>query len=217
MLPLPDHTCLGFFFRYFRADSRGRPREVDSDDHFAAAEDAFLNRMREVLQGRPDVLHAAGCMEEPLEVRLHGGDGFWDWDEQLHFYGRVHDDGAGLVLELATEQILDGCGGDHTALDVVVHELIHVLDHMGERDDGLLVGWEPHEIEAFVAAREAAVERLRAGDSPLDPYALTSNGEFLAVVGETFFARPHDLRRAEPELYELFAQWFAQDPAASTA
>ncbi|MFA7665593.1 MAG: M90 family metallopeptidase [Burkholderiaceae bacterium] len=50
---------------------------------------------------------------------------------------------------------------------------------------------------------------------PLDPYAATDPGEFFAVAVESFFVDPEPLQQGFPELYRLFADYFAQDPAAS--
>ena len=48
----------------------------------------------------------------------------------------------------------------------------------------------------------------------LDSYGTTNEGEFFAVTTECFFDRPVDLRAEHPELYEVFKDYYQQDPAA---
>ena len=212
--PVDDASCYGFVFTCFAADRRGRPKAVGTSARFQAAEAAFLSRMRGMLAGRPDLLRALSCQPEPMEVRLHDGRQFYDWEEQVHFYGRVTERGDGLLLELAVDQILEGCERPHAALDVVVHEMMHVLDYFDEEDDGELVGWDA---EAFRRLRAAEQARLADGSSVLDPYGATNDIEFLAVLGESFFVEPARLKAASPGLYAVLAAYFRLDPAGGAA
>jgi Mlc titration factor MtfA (ptsG expression regulator) len=47
----------------------------------------------------------------------------------------------------------------------------------------------------------------------LDPYGTVSEAEFFAVVTESFFEQPLDMQVEHPKLYELFRNFFHQDPA----
>ncbi len=61
----------------------------------------------------------------------------------------------------------------------------------------------------------AEYRRLRAApDEMIDGYGATSVAEFFAVVTEVFFTRPVRLRAAKPDLYDVFATFYRQDPAA---
>ena len=57
---------------------------------------------------------------------------------------------------------------------------------------------------------------LRAGhgDSLLNDYGATNPGEFFAVAAEVFFDRPVEMAELKPDLYGVFRDYFAQDPAA---
>lgn len=55
-----------------------------------------------------------------------------------------------------------------------------------------------------------------SGDLPLDPYAATHPAEFFAVSAEAFFVLPRPLQQAYPDVYQLLAAYFRQDPLAST-
>ena len=47
----------------------------------------------------------------------------------------------------------------------------------------------------------------------IDRYGATNPAEFFAVVTETFFEKPRQLRASHPELYALFKDFYSQDPA----
>ena len=46
------------------------------------------------------------------------------------------------------------------------------------------------------------------------PAFLREKMEFFAVATESFFTQPRDLRQVHPELYQVLARYFRQDPAA---
>ena len=103
--------------------------------------------------------------------------------------------------------------------DVVLHEFAHKLD----MHDGVLDGTPllPTDAETqrwvdvctrhyddvrFGAAKDGSSAFLRA-------YAGTNVAEFFAVATETFFTRPIELAERKPELYEVLAAFYEQDPA----
>ena len=55
---------------------------------------------------------------------------------------------------------------------------------------------------------------LRRGRrSVLDSYGGTNPAEFFAVATESFFEKPHQMRKRHPELYEELRDFYKQDPA----
>jgi len=106
--------------------------------------------------------------------------------------------------------------------NVVFHELAHALDMLDHHADGtpLLDGradytrWASVLNASFITLREHAA---RAEPSVLDAYGATNEAEFFAVATEAFFSIPVRLRSAEPELYEVLAAFYRQDPAARHA
>jgi Mlc titration factor MtfA (ptsG expression regulator) len=63
----------------------------------------------------------------------------------------------------------------------------------------------------FTALQEAADHGRR---TLLNPYGCEDEAEFFAVATESFFEQPLALRRHHPELYEVLAGYYLQDPAA---
>ncbi len=105
------------------------------------------------------------------------------------------------------------------AYNVVIHEFAHKLD-MG---DGVVDGvpllpptlsrqlWLNTLHEAF----QLFTERVEAGaESAMDPYGSTAPEEFFAVASEAFFVLPARLQGEHPMLYEMFARYYQQNPAA---
>lgn len=97
--------------------------------------------------------------------------------------------------------------------DVVLHEFAHKLDMLDGTIDGTPPLSDPDQYDRWVEVCTREFEMLEDGDGLIDDYASTDAGEFFAVVTEAFFTRPVELREAKPELYEVFRDYYRQDPA----
>ena len=101
--------------------------------------------------------------------------------------------------------------------NLVIHELAHCLDGLdGEMGGGLTFGdaatterWRRVSAAEFEALGDA-VERGQP--TLLDNYGATNLAEFFAVVSETFFELPRELKREHPELFELLVRYYHVDP-----
>jgi len=99
--------------------------------------------------------------------------------------------------------------------NVVYHEFAHKLDLL----DGVVDGTPPLEdadfldrwVEVFTWEYEAVGRG--EGSHLLRSYASVNPGEFFAVVTEVFFTRGPELMADRPDLYELLAGFYRQDPA----
>ncbi len=97
-------------------------------------------------------------------------------------------------------------GLPHTG-NVGIHEFVHLLDKEDGDIDGIpelllqhrYVGPWLHEIKSEMM-------RITEGKSDINPYALTNNAEFLAVVSEYFFSNPKTFRARHTELYEFLSK-----------
>lgn len=69
----------------------------------------------------------------------------------------------------------------------------------------------PHDFDDDDPVHAARYDRLFAG-LPLDPYAASHPAEFFAVASEAFFVLPQPLAAAYPEVYQLLARYYRQDP-----
>jgi hypothetical protein len=52
------------------------------------------------------------------------------------------------------------------------------------------------------------MRNIEQGKSDINPYALTNNAEFLAVVSEYFFDTPDKFLKKHPELYHRLSAIF---------
>lgn len=97
--------------------------------------------------------------------------------------------------------------------NVVIHEFAHKLDML----DGVIDGTPPMAGDARarwieVCTREFEAVRDQGDDHLLGSYAGEDPGEFFSVAAEVFFTRPDAMAADAPDLYDVLAGYFAQDP-----
>ncbi len=101
--------------------------------------------------------------------------------------------------------------------NVVLHEFAHQLDNEdGEANGVPRLEKGGYRTWAKVLSREYEqlvrdVERHRP--TVVDEYGAEDPSEFFAVLTETFFERPIELKENHPEVYELLRGFYHQDPA----
>jgi Mlc titration factor MtfA (ptsG expression regulator) len=125
-------------------------------------------------------------------------------------------------IVLAWPEVL--AGGRHEGSgNLVYHEFAHQLDMLnGSHADGVPLITSNEAADQWIRVMHAHYETLvhdcqKHGHSPIiDCYGATNKAEFFAVVTEAFFVRSVALRNRYPELYEMFRQWYRQDPATRT-
>ncbi len=116
---------------------------------------------------------------------------------------------------LAWDSVLEGAHHPEAGRNVVLHELAHKLDMLDDLVDGTPPMPDAELRDRWIEVCTAAFGRLRAGPDPvLDDYGATDVGEFFAVATEAFFTRPVELHGTHPDLYEVYAAFYRQDPAA---
>jgi Mlc titration factor MtfA (ptsG expression regulator) len=139
-----------------------------------------------------------------------------DFDRDYSFEGRelageAHPWGTIIISVPTLQHSFDDPGdGYHVGL----HEFAHLLDKVGTHFDGLLPGLDEVQSRRWTALAKVEMERMRRGQSVIDPYGATSPVEFLAVAVEAFFERPRALRDGHAEVYSMLRAYFGQDPAA---
>ena len=101
--------------------------------------------------------------------------------------------------------------------NVVLHEFAHQLDSETGSENGtpLLAAVEPEAWQRVMTeAYEALAAAAERGDETLlDPYGASCPAEFFAVLTETFFELPDQLREQHPDLFELLSRHYKVDPA----
>lgn len=136
-------------------------------------------------------------------------------EEEVDFDGESWERGP---VVLAWEEVLADAADPDDGYNVVMHEFAHQLDGESGVEDGAPPIRDRQLAESWALVMGREYERLRkdvelGAPHLLDAYGAETPAEFFAVVTETFFERPRAMRRRHPELYELLARYYAQDPA----
>jgi MtfA peptidase len=132
---------------------------------------------------------------------------------------RLGESWARDVVVLAWDSVLSGAADIYDGHNVVLHEFAHQLDQEDGTGDGapalprrsMYVAWARvlgHDFDQLVSDVAHHHRTL------IDRYGATNPAEFFAVVTETFFEKPRELRARHPELYALLKEFYRQDPAA---
>lgn len=121
------------------------------------------------------------------------------------------------VVVLVWDSVLAGARDVHDAQNVVLHEFAHQLDQESGAGDGapILAQRSMYVAWARVLGREfdELVRRTHSNHTDLiDAYGAINPAEFFAVVTETFFEKPRQLRAKHPALYDELKQFYSQDP-----
>ncbi|MCB0405304.1 MAG: zinc-dependent peptidase [Bdellovibrionales bacterium] len=125
--------------------------------------------------------------------------------------------GMGAVV-LAWDNVLQSARNIHDGRNLVFHEFAHQLDE----EDGTANGrpvlrlktqyaeWAKVLSGEFEVLGELAAEHKK---TLIDPYGAANPAEFFAVITETFFEKPIQLRDKHPQLYTQLKLFYQQDPA----
>lgn len=144
-----------------------------------------------------------------------------DEDGIVHHYDEELSGEAmeGGPVMLSWRDVADAGDSAAWGYNVVIHEFAHVLDMRDGAPDGVPLLPDRAARERWLAVLEpqwqAFCERVDSGeDTLIDPYGAEAIDEFFAVASEVFFVDAPSLRAGHPELYELLAGYYRQDPAA---
>jgi len=117
------------------------------------------------------------------------------------------------MMILSKPDLLQGFRRHTDRHNVGIHEFAHLLDKSDGMVDGVPeVALPGRAIRPWLNLVQAEMEKIRHGHSDINPYGLTNEAEFFAVVSEYFFENPVSMNQKHPELYAMLEQIFHQDP-----
>lgn len=124
--------------------------------------------------------------------------------------------GTGSVV-LSWSSVLGGGRNDQDGHDVVIHEFAHQLDQADGAGDGVPYLRSRGAYRSWAAAFQPAFEtfskRVDAGKKTvIDDYGAENPAEFFAVVTETFFEKPQQLKKRYPKVYAQLVDYYGLDP-----
>lgn len=116
------------------------------------------------------------------------------------------------VMILSKPALLAGFKVDNDRKNVGIHEFVHLLDASDGQYDGIPERFlERQYIAPWIKIMHQGIERIKTGQSSLNPYGASNPVEFFAVAAEYFFEQPDALQNDHPELYALLRKVFNQD------
>jgi len=118
---------------------------------------------------------------------------------------------------LAWDSVLHGARDMKDGNNVVLHEFAHKIDEADGVIDGTpainqrssYITWArimSKQFELFEA------EADKGSKTVMDHYGASNAAEFFAVLVETFYEKPKQLKKKHPELYEQMQRFFNVDP-----
>lgn len=123
--------------------------------------------------------------------------------------GQVRPFQAKHILLLSKEALEKGFNNPKDRENVGIHEFTHLIDESDGQIDGLPKTLLPPSIlQAWSGLMYKEIERIKKGKSDLNPYGITNEAEFFAVVCEYFFENPERFKNKHPELFNILNQAF---------
>jgi len=150
----------------------------------------------------------------------------WEWEDEAGVVHRNEDAMAGEAMQggpvvLSWADVEASSDWTTAGMNLAIHEFAHKIDMR----NGVANGCPPLPAEmppnvwkkTMLAAFEHFQMRVARGDrTAIDPYAAESPSEFFAVLTEIFFVDPALLRHEYVAVYQQFARFYRQEPAART-
>lgn len=146
------------------------------------------------------------------EVLVYPGNFNYDYEQQggeRMISGMVGTGSLENVMIVSKWELRQGFINGKNNRNMAIHEFVHLIDKMDGTLDGvpeLLL--ERKYVERWKQLLEVEMEKIRHGDSDIDPYAATSPVECFAVLTEYFFSQPEAFATAHPELHQLLTRIF---------
>ena len=134
---------------------------------------------------------------------------------------RAGESWTGGDVVLAWDCVKHGAVNGEDGQNVVLHEFAHQLDQEDGVADGVpkLHDRKRYSKWAEILGKEYFLLRNSVEQNKktlMDAYGATNPAEFFAVATETFFEKPSQMKRKEPELYEELKSYYKLDPVAWT-
>lgn len=123
---------------------------------------------------------------------------------------------SGSVI-LAWDSVVAGGRDEKDGHHVTLHEFAHQLDQVDGAADGVpelsSVGHYREWSVVFSSAFERFQTKLDKGQrTVIDSYGATNPAEFFAVLTETFYEKPTQLKKKYPKVYEQLCRYYQVDP-----
>ncbi|MCY7290915.1 MAG: zinc-dependent peptidase [Ferruginibacter sp.] len=149
-------------------------------------------------------------LEEVLLYNDHFNMGFeTEGNEDRHIMGLV---GTGVYknkMLLSKPALQQGFENKTDKGNTAIHEFVHLVDAADGNTDGTPeILLNKKYVLPWMNLIHAEMEKMKEGDSDINPYGYTNKSEFFAVAAEYFFERPDLFEDKHPEMYKMMQQIF---------
>jgi Mlc titration factor MtfA (ptsG expression regulator) len=115
------------------------------------------------------------------------------------------------VMVLSQQALRNSFANKTGKSNVGIHEFVHLVDSLDGSYDGLPETLlERKYTLPWLQLMRDEMKKIESNESDINPYALTNEAEFYAVVSEYFFSRPDLLKEKHPELYGYLEKIFGK-------
>ena len=152
------------------------------------------------------------------EVLLYKGRFSRDMDTEAKkrdVLGMVGNGSMQRMMILSKPDLRRGFKNKSSKKNVGIHEFVHLVDKADGAVDGVPEVIVPDEYtEPWLQLMHREIQAIENDESDINPYAATSEAEFLSVVSEYLFSRPQLFEKKHPKLYALMEKMYRQELAA---
>lgn len=121
-------------------------------------------------------------------------------------------------IVLSWSDVEFGSNDPKDAHNVVIHEFAHKLDEETQLMDGLPILKDRSHYQEWATVLTKEYEEFltrvsKRSNKVIDSYGAVSAVEFFAVITESFFEKPWQMKRELPELYQQLSRYYGVDVA----
>ncbi|MBN1499870.1 MAG: zinc-dependent peptidase [Spirochaetes bacterium] len=116
------------------------------------------------------------------------------------------------TMIISKPDLINAYSGKNQKSNVGIHEFVHLVDKTDGAIDGIPeILLEHSYVAPWLSLIKEEMSVIEKGRSDINPYALTSDAEFLAVVSEYFFNDTENFKRKHSQLYDYLKSIFKQE------
>ncbi|GAB4041043.1 M90 family metallopeptidase [Spirosoma jeollabukense] len=136
--------------------------------------------------------------------------------DERNILGMVGEGGAlQSTMVLSKPALHEGFANETSKGNTGIHEFVHLIDKVdGSTDGSPAYLLEKDHIKPWLQLIHNSINDIKTNHSDINPYGITNEAEFFAVVSEYFFKRPDLLQEKHPELFARLEEIFHQNPLA---
>jgi len=189
-------------------DIEGVETEIDDDIRLMIASSAIIPTFAFPKYNYPyvkTVLIYPNSFDEKFQTQRYNG-------HKEFISGMVDSRNQNGTVILSKPDLIAAFDGLPHKENVGIHEFVHLLDKEDGAIDGIPEALIKHQyVGLWLHEIKNEIKIIEEGKSDINPYALTNNAEFLAVVSEYFFSNPEKFKHKHPELYQHLSTIFNRE------